>query len=74
MIVEEPNTGGDSNYKASLYVNFQHQGTRPSSFTLKVFYRYYDEVDFKPLKEIPFNFSDYNPSVPYEAHIFFSER
>lgn len=69
MIVEEPNTGGDSNYKASLYVNLQNQGTHPSSFTLKVFYRYYDEIDFKPLKEIPFNFSDYNPSVPYEAHI-----
>lgn len=69
MIMEESNTGGDSNYKASLYVNFQHQGVNPNNFTLKVFYRYYDEVDFKPLKEINFDFSSYNPSVPYEAHI-----
>lgn len=69
MIMEEPNTGGDSNYKASLYVNFQHQVVNPNTFTLKVFYRYYDEVDFKPLKEINFDFSTYNPSVPYEAHI-----
>lgn len=69
MIMEEPNTGGDSNYKASLYVNFQHQGVNPNTFTLKVFYRYYDEVDFKPLKEINFDFSTYNPLVPYEAHI-----
>lgn len=34
-----------------------------------MFYRYYDEVDFKPLKEINFDFSTYNPSIPYEAHI-----
>lgn len=69
MITEEPNTGGDSNYKAYLYVVFQHQGVNPNNFTLKVFYRYYDEVDFKPLKEINFDFSTYNPLVPYEAHI-----
>ena len=68
-ILEETNTDGNSNYKGSIYIDFQSLGNNINTFKIKVFYRFFDEIDLKELKEITFNVGDYVQGRPFDVYI-----